>query len=691
MSFLFAYIIKLSISLAVVFLFYWFLLRRLTFHQWNRWYLLLYSALSFAFASIDISPLLKQHEEGYGAVQTYIPSLAENQVIQYAVSHDWTWKEAVVVFIGMGITIMFMRLLMQQISIYRLRRKSTLISGEGVRLYQVEAPIMPFSYGNSIFVNQHQHSEEELKEIIRHEFIHVKQRHTVDMLVAEWICILNWYNPFAWMIKAAIRQNLEYIADQYVLNQGIDKKTYQYLLLKVIGVSQFSIATKFNFASLKKRIAMMNKMRSAKMHLVKFLFIVPLAGVLLVAFRSAQATEAQQPTLTLNNTDTVPKPGTATAKPKAKGWKHIKVMDHKAVVEKEDGTKEEYDLSDPKQEKDFQDKYGKIPTPPPPPPPGARSAAEIAAAPMPPTPPTPPGAAAPAPPPPPPPSAPKPNSKGYLVSIADNEGEPLVIVRDKNRKIVATIPKEDWDKDRKANVAKYGELPPPPPPAPTIQLIPYGDATIISAPTPAIYEKAALNPVEHKISVTGTSVAVPKQAIRIKGTDDPIIYVDGKMMPDDFDMNSISPNDISSVNVLKDASAEKFNDKTGRPVVQIYTKSGAGVTVSSGTGKATASTQTTTSGWVTVSDRTASKNTFTTVGDGKSDGSTVSINSSKPNITDQFHGYYIINGKEMTEQEAKLQEINPNDIKSITVWKGEKAIKKFGDKGKNGVIEIELK
>lgn len=681
MSLLFAYIIKLSISLAVVFLFYWFLLRRLTFHQWNRWYLLLYSALSFAFASIDISPLLKQHEEGYKAVQNYIPSLAENQVIQYAVSHDWTWKEAVVVLIGMGITIMFMRLLVQQISIYRLRRKSTLISGEGVRLYQVEAPIMPFSYGNSIFVNQHQHGEEELKEIIRHEFIHVKQRHTIDMLVAEWICILNWYNPFAWMIKAAIRQNLEYIADQYVLNQGIDKKTYQYLLLKVIGVSQFSIATKFNFASLKKRIAMMNKMRSAKMHLVKFLFIVPLAGVLLVAFRSAQASEAQQPTLTLNNTDTVPKPGTATAKPKAKGWKQIKVMNDKAVVEKEDGTKEEYDLSDPKQEKDFQDKYGKIPTPPPPPPPGARSGQT---APVPPVPPTPPGAAAPAPPPPPPPTA-KPNSKGYIISVADNDGECVVIIKDKNRKIVQSMLLNDWDKNKAANVAKYGELPPPPPPIPAIAPVPPVDATIIIAPTPAQYEKAALNPVEHKISVTGTSVAVPKSAIRIKGTDDPIIYVDGKMMHDDFDVNSISPNDISSINVLKDASAERFNEKTGRPVIQVYTKAGTSATGSTESGKNT------TSGSVTVSDRTGSKSNFTTTGDGKSDGNTVTIKSGKSNITDQFHGYYIINGKEMTEQEAKLQEINPNDIKSITVWKGENAIKKFGDKGKNGVIEIELK
>ena len=672
MSFLFAYIIKLSISLAVVFLFYWFLLRRLTFHQWNRWYLLLYSALSFAFASIDISPLLKQHEEGYGAVQTYIPSLAENQVIRYAVSHDWTWKEAVVVLIGMGITIMFMRLLVQQISIYRLRRKSTLISGEGVRLYQVEASIMPFSYGNSIFVNQHQHGEEELKEIIRHEFIHVKQRHTIDMLVAEWICILNWYNPFAWMIKAAIRQNLEYIADQYVLNQGIDKKTYQYLLLKVIGVSQFSIATKFNFASLKKRIAMMNKMRSAKMHLVKFLFIVPLAGVLLVAFRSAQASEAQQPTLALNNPDTVPKPAGTTAKPKAKGWKHIKVMNDKAVVEKEDGTKEEYDLSDPQQEKDFQDKYGKIPTPPPPPPPGSRSGQT---APLPPVPPTPPGAAAPAPPPPPPPSAPKPNSKGYLVSIADNEGEPLVIVRDKNRKIVATIPKEDWDKDRKANVAKYGELPPPPPPIPAIAPVPPVDATIIIAPTPAQYEKAALNPVEHKISVTGTSTMVPNPAFRIKGTDDPIIYVDGKMMPDDFDVNSISPNDISSINVLKDASAEKFNGGSGKGVIQIYTKNGsAGTFVTVGDSKPT-----------NENPPIVKKETVEIYSNGYEDRKT------KFYVESKYNGYFIVNGKEMTKDEFYAMKLQPDSIKSMRVWKGETAVKKFGDKAKEGVIEVEVK
>src|SRR4029453_17672904 len=102
---------------------------------------------------------------------------------------------------------------------------------------------------------------------------HVKQRHSIDIIWGEILCMLNWYNPFAWLLKSAIRQNLEFIADNKVMEHGIDKKEYQYLLLKVIGNNQFSIAPKFNFSSLKKRIAMMNKMKTAGVHLVKFLFI----------------------------------------------------------------------------------------------------------------------------------------------------------------------------------------------------------------------------------------------------------------------------------------------------------------------------------------------------------------------------------------------------------------------------------
>jgi len=131
--------------------------------------------------------------------------------------------------------------------------------------------------------------EKEWSAIILHEYVHIRQRHTLDILLAELCCALNWYNPFAWLIRHAIRQNLEFIADSKVLEKGLDKKGYQYHLLKVIGEPRYRLANNFNFSSLKKRIIMMNKIRSARLHLVKFLFLLPLFAVLLVAFRSQQS------------------------------------------------------------------------------------------------------------------------------------------------------------------------------------------------------------------------------------------------------------------------------------------------------------------------------------------------------------------------------------------------------------------
>ena len=135
-----------------------------------------------------------------------------------------------------------------------MRRKANILSVDGMKLYQVHQNIIPFSFGNSIFINRELHTEDELQEIIRHEFVHVKQKHTLDIIWSEWLCIINWYNPFAWLLKTAIRQNLEFIADNKVLQNGVDRKHYQYLLLKVIGNSHFSLASKFNFSSLKNNV-----------------------------------------------------------------------------------------------------------------------------------------------------------------------------------------------------------------------------------------------------------------------------------------------------------------------------------------------------------------------------------------------------------------------------------------------------
>jgi len=373
------YLLKLTISLSIVYFFYQLLLRRLTFYNWNRWYLLIYSMVCFVIPFINVftiivgRPALREL-----AFVNYIPAITQitpNNTTA-SVGINW-WLVTAVVFLT-GILIMAARLGMQYYSLYKMRSKAVLLYDNKVKLYHIDAPVMPFSFGRGIYVNQHQHSEHELKEIIRHEFIHVKQRHSLDIIWSELLCMLNWYNPFAWLLRHDIRQNLEFLADQQVLQTGLDRKQYQYLLLKVIGVNSFSIANNFNFSSLKKRIAMMNKAQSARVHLIRFLFLLPLLVVVLLAFRNT--TQIHRQSLRALVTDTIP-----TAEKMPPGWKDMESIDvnnTKVTVRLKNKKVETYDLSNIKEREVFEKKYGPLPTPPPPPPaPTVKSDIEIKEAP----------------------------------------------------------------------------------------------------------------------------------------------------------------------------------------------------------------------------------------------------------------------------------------------------------------------
>ena len=284
------FLFKLSVSLAIVWCFYQTVLRRLTFHTLNRWYLLGYALLSFVFPFINIGPMLPDGPAGEPVVLEFIPAIggvrgdlaAVGAVSRPAGLSVWT---VILSVLAVGSALLVARVIVRWVSLVRLRRKARLIAGGAVKIYQVDGPVIPFSFGNAIYINQQLHTEKEWEDIILHEYVHIRQKHTVDILIAELICILNWYNPFAWLIRYSIRQNLEFIADQQVLDKGVDRKGYQYHLLKVMGELRYRLANNFNFSSLKKRIVMMNKMRSAKVQLLKLLFLLPLVVVLLVAFR----------------------------------------------------------------------------------------------------------------------------------------------------------------------------------------------------------------------------------------------------------------------------------------------------------------------------------------------------------------------------------------------------------------------
>ena len=568
MPFFILYLLKLSVSLAVVFLFYQFVLRKLTFYNWNRWYLMGYTLLSFIIPFIDITPALQENELNNTSMIQWVPVLYKQSTGGTVVSF-WNILSLVVIA---GMLVMLTRLLVQLFSFRRMMKKAKLISDDAINLYQVDESIIPFSFGNAVFFNVNLHTTEELEKIIRHEFVHVKQRHSIDILFSEILCLLNWYNPFAWMIRAAIRQNLEFVADNQVLENGINKKQYQYLLLKVIGNNQFSIAQKFNFSSLKKRIAMMNKLKSAKLHLLRFLFLLPVLAAILVSFRkeisdTLTGKQKQLPPIPAAVIDTVPE----VTKPNSKGY-IINVKDKKGecllVIKDKTGKEVKRLLLTEWNEnaEKFESIYGEIPPPPPAPPVMSVDAVDAA------------------PPAPPAPTAPvKLPAHVSTVNII-NEIATVILKDGTKEKYDLSIPAQ-----KKSFETKYGKLPvPPPPPAPPhketmievmgVKMVPDNIIYILDGKEVKAYEVTMLQPEkiltidvlkgESATSAYGEkakngAIIVTTKQTNVKGAVNPIYVIDDAISTKEAS-DKLKPDEIQSVNVLGAENAKVLYGEKGK-------------------------------------------------------------------------------------------------------------------------------
>jgi beta-lactamase regulating signal transducer with metallopeptidase domain len=300
MQFLFAYLLKLAFCLALGYLFYLLLLRRMTYYTWNRYYLLLFPLVALAIPALPVA--LPQKVQGFNInyfITDALPAVAtvENNSVQRGI--QWDPISIAIMIMLAGMLFFLCRFAMRLYSVYRIRSASRMVHNGDIKIYHLTGFTAPFSFYNSIYLDTDNYDQTELDKIIEHELVHVTQKHTLDMLVSEWLCIVQWFNPFVWMMKHAIKQNLEFIADDCVLQKGINRKKYQYLLLKVSGAASYPTVNNLLFPSLKKRIQMMNKTKTGKVHLLKFMCLVPFACLLLLAFSGPVG----KPPSFKNNTD----------------------------------------------------------------------------------------------------------------------------------------------------------------------------------------------------------------------------------------------------------------------------------------------------------------------------------------------------------------------------------------------------
>ncbi|MCY4779928.1 TonB-dependent receptor plug domain-containing protein [Sphingobacterium sp. UT-1RO-CII-1] len=288
MDSLLVYIIQVNLLLMVLYLGYFILLKNLTFYRLNRLYLLTGVGFSLLYPFLDIPTFFKRPIEPVGELLTYWPSL----VLEKEVNKIYTLEHLIFLFFSLGLLFFLARFIMQLFSLWRIHAHSVPNIWRGFSFRDVVFPIVPFSFLNKIYLHKAQHEEEELFDVFKHETIHVQGRHSVDIIVYEILLIACWYNPFVWLMRRAVRQNLEFLTDQRVLDSGLNKELYQYSLLKVSteGVS-LELSNNFNFKQLKKRIMMMNRSRSRKIELGKYAFLLPLVILFAAAFTVSKADE----------------------------------------------------------------------------------------------------------------------------------------------------------------------------------------------------------------------------------------------------------------------------------------------------------------------------------------------------------------------------------------------------------------
>ena len=294
------YILKSAVCLSLFYLFYRLLLSKETFHRFNRIALLGILFLSLLIPFIEVTT----------AHQTELSQtvLTVEQLLMMAEAMDpaevsvaqpeelsISWVQVLLLFYLVGIIFFACR------NLYSLSRLLLLIkSGKrerlkgGVRLIVLEREVAPFSWMRYIVISR-KDLEEDGREILIHEMAHIQNRHSIDLLVADICIFFQWFNPGIWLLKQELQNIHEYEADETVINEGIDAKDYQLLLIKkAVGTRLYSMANSFNHSKLKKRITMMLKEKSNPWARLKYLYVLPLAAIAVTAFARPEISEKME-------------------------------------------------------------------------------------------------------------------------------------------------------------------------------------------------------------------------------------------------------------------------------------------------------------------------------------------------------------------------------------------------------------
>jgi hypothetical protein len=323
------YTLHVALLISVCLLFYKVLLQKETFYRLNRVILVFCLALSFILPLISIphqwalrdSPkpvevnapteinysdaaTIVQNKEAIKQQPVKVATVTKSTTVQAVSFIPVAIKWAFYLY-WIGVAAFGLNLLIQLIVLlYRAYTKPVVKDGK-FRIIELDGDKAPCSFGNNIFINPGKYDWETYNQILLHEKVHIEQRHSLDIFIAELVLVLQWFNPFAWLYRTEVENNLEFLTDDAVLgHKEVERSSYQMSLLKVSAPHlSLGITTNYNQSLLKKRIVMMNAKKSNLNTMWKYFFLVPLMGILVCALNNPAAYSQAVKTTTVSSSE----------------------------------------------------------------------------------------------------------------------------------------------------------------------------------------------------------------------------------------------------------------------------------------------------------------------------------------------------------------------------------------------------
>ena len=276
------YIIKSAMALALLYTCIIPLLEKETFHRLNRILILGCLIMSFAIPLVHFTggtnPTVDMVRQAVLLPEVLINGNANEQSV-------WSWADIIVCIYTLGVVAIFTMTVVQTVRLTKqLRQCEHITDNRGNTIVLTDCATSPFCLFHYIVMSRDDYANNR-SFILTHEQEHIRLRHYIDLIILQVATIIQWFNPFVWLIGKNLKAIHEFEVDEAVLNKGIDATQYQkFLVVKAVGNRLQPFANNLNKESLKRRIIMMNQKKSNRWMMLKALFIIPVATLAVSVF-----------------------------------------------------------------------------------------------------------------------------------------------------------------------------------------------------------------------------------------------------------------------------------------------------------------------------------------------------------------------------------------------------------------------